>query len=154
MAAIVMVGQKICENRLIFAQLSKIRLKPQRLNESNILFPVPVRHKGVIFIKFLIAWTGVFWAFPAKRKVAVLNGTLGNRTVLVARATSTAGTIAAQMHDAQPAVQPAQGKKRLLANESFHLMTSLEPQGLFISENWDVALRIRIVAVYVAPKLL
>ena len=124
-AAIVVIGQKFIQDRPFFLQLGKVRLQSQFPSLGNVLLPVPVRDKGIPVAEAIIAGTGVLRAFPAKLDAAVLQGAPGHGAALIACSAAAAGTVAAQVHGAQGAVEATQGEAGFCTGKTFHAVSSL-----------------------------
>lgn len=86
----------------------------------NVLLTVPVGYKGVPIIKSIITRTGVLRAFPAKLDAAMLQRAFGYGAALIACSAAAAGTVAAQMHTAQGAVEATQGEAGFCSCKTFH----------------------------------
>lgn len=110
MSPVVMVLQKIMENPGFFMKLRMVGVEPYLLCSLLIPFLVPMADEGVKNLYALISCAGIGLALEAVFSPIMVLAASSYRTGLVAGTATAAGAVVSDMHGAQDAVEPAEGK--------------------------------------------
>ena len=89
--------------------------------------PRTVRDEGIRVVKALVERAGVVRAVGAEPDSAVLQRAASDAAALIALPAAAAGTVSAQLHRAQRAVQPAERKTGAFPHKSPHFLPPAAP---------------------------
>ena len=114
------MGQQLVQYRPLFRELGEAGFQPLLAEELNVSLTRPVRDEGIRVVKTLIERAGVFRAVRAELDASVRERAARDAAALVALPAAAAGAMAAQVHGAQAAVEPAERKAGLISCKAFH----------------------------------
>ena len=105
---VVITAEQLLQQRRALPHPGHIRLNPEAPRLSRVPRAGAVRDEGIALVKALVAGAGVLGAVPAEFRAAMFQGAARDGAALVALPAAAAGAVAAQVHPAKAAFQPAE----------------------------------------------